>query len=179
MLPIELTNDDIRNTKAYKEYYAFATGEAVPKPNASARRKRSDSNTSITHPTATLTPKPTAAITPRLTAAAKGKQPAKATKAKNKGTGSNPGVLDVPTDESEEELSWNSSDDEGADEQGKDEDDDDDEGDEGDESDEGEEDDDEEENQEVAKFNEEDDDDAEGGGDDNEESESDEEDDDE
>nr|GEZ83589.1 hypothetical protein [Tanacetum cinerariifolium] len=32
MLPIELTNDEIRNTKAYKEYYAFATGEAVPKP---------------------------------------------------------------------------------------------------------------------------------------------------
>nr|GFA90469.1 hypothetical protein [Tanacetum cinerariifolium] len=28
MLPIELTNDEIRNTKAYKEYYACATGEA-------------------------------------------------------------------------------------------------------------------------------------------------------
>nr|GFB30873.1 hypothetical protein [Tanacetum cinerariifolium] len=29
ILPIELTNDDIRNNKAYKEYYACATGEAV------------------------------------------------------------------------------------------------------------------------------------------------------
>nr|GFD63308.1 hypothetical protein [Tanacetum cinerariifolium] len=29
----------------------------------------------------------------------------------NEGTGSKPGVLDVPSDDSEEELSWNSSDD--------------------------------------------------------------------
>nr|GFB72639.1 hypothetical protein [Tanacetum cinerariifolium] len=54
-LPIELTTEDIRNTKAYKEYYAFATGEATPKPKASARKKK------------------------RLSAAAKGKQPARAT----------------------------------------------------------------------------------------------------
>nr|GEV61123.1 retrotransposon protein, putative, unclassified [Tanacetum cinerariifolium] len=31
-----------RNTKAYKEYYACATGEAAPKPKASARRKIGD-----------------------------------------------------------------------------------------------------------------------------------------
>nr|GFB26107.1 hypothetical protein [Tanacetum cinerariifolium] len=31
-LPIELTNEEIRNSKAYKEYYACATGEAAPKP---------------------------------------------------------------------------------------------------------------------------------------------------
>nr|GEY01735.1 hypothetical protein [Tanacetum cinerariifolium] len=55
MLPIELTNDEIRNTKAYKEYYACATEEAAPKPKASARRKRSGSDTSITPPTATTT----------------------------------------------------------------------------------------------------------------------------
>nr|GEU53704.1 uncharacterized mitochondrial protein AtMg00810-like [Tanacetum cinerariifolium] len=93
----------------------------------------------------------------------------------DEGTGSKPGVLDVPTYESEEELSWNSSDDEGVDDQGKDRDDD--KGDEGDKSDEEEEDadedkdgderDDDEENQEVAKSNEQDD--AEGGGDDEEE----------
>nr|GFB56391.1 hypothetical protein [Tanacetum cinerariifolium] len=75
MLPIELTNDEIRNTKAYKEYYAFVTGEATPKPKASARRKRSGSDTFITPPTV--------AVTPKLTAAAKGKQPAKAIKAKS------------------------------------------------------------------------------------------------
>nr|GEW23328.1 hypothetical protein [Tanacetum cinerariifolium] len=78
MLPIELTNDEIRNTKAYKEYYACATGEAAPKPKASARRKRSGSDTSITPPTAITTPTTTIAATPRLTTATKGKQPAKA-----------------------------------------------------------------------------------------------------
>nr|GFA35022.1 hypothetical protein [Tanacetum cinerariifolium] len=67
ILPIKLTTEDIRNTKAYKEYHACATGEAAPKPKASARRKRDE------------------------------------------GTGSRPRVPDVPSDDSEEELSWKSS----------------------------------------------------------------------
>nr|GEV51008.1 hypothetical protein [Tanacetum cinerariifolium] len=133
LLPIELINDEIRNSKAYKEYYAIATGEAAPKPKASVRRTRSSSDTSITPPTT--------AASPRLTASAKGKQTAKASKAKSlsalseiamteaqqlklatkrsmqqmhisqpsgsgadEGTGSKPGVPDVPTNESEEEL---------------------------------------------------------------------------
>nr|GFC46487.1 hypothetical protein [Tanacetum cinerariifolium] len=75
MLPIELTNDENRNTKGYKEYYAFATGEAAHKPKASARRKMSGSEISITPPTV--------AVTPKLTAAVKGKQLAKAIKAKS------------------------------------------------------------------------------------------------
>nr|GEU50469.1 hypothetical protein [Tanacetum cinerariifolium] len=57
-----------RNTQQY----------ATPKPKASARRKRSGSDTSITPPTAITTPTTTVTITLRLTAAAKGKQPAKA-----------------------------------------------------------------------------------------------------
>nr|GFC53622.1 hypothetical protein [Tanacetum cinerariifolium] len=40
ILPIELTTDDIRNSKAYKEYYACATGEAALKLKASARKKK-------------------------------------------------------------------------------------------------------------------------------------------
>nr|GEU32394.1 hypothetical protein [Tanacetum cinerariifolium] len=75
LLPIELTNDEIRNSKAYKEYYAIAIGEAAPKPKASVRRTRSSSDTSITPPTA--------AASPRLTAFTKGKQTAKASKAKS------------------------------------------------------------------------------------------------
>nr|GEV95309.1 ribonuclease H-like domain-containing protein [Tanacetum cinerariifolium] len=67
-----LSQAQILNTKAYKDYYAFATGEA---PGGSGT---------------------------------------------DEGTGSKPGVSDVPTDESEEELSWNSSDDEGADDHVKD-----------------------------------------------------------
>nr|GEY11278.1 hypothetical protein [Tanacetum cinerariifolium] len=46
MLPIEFTNEKIINTKAYKEYYIYATREATPKPKASARRKRSGSDSS-------------------------------------------------------------------------------------------------------------------------------------
>nr|GEV56795.1 hypothetical protein [Tanacetum cinerariifolium] len=75
LLPIELTNDAIRNSKAYKEYYAIATGEAVPKPKANVRRTRSSFDTSITPPTAT--------VSLRLIASAKGKQTAKASKAKS------------------------------------------------------------------------------------------------
>nr|GFD51366.1 hypothetical protein [Tanacetum cinerariifolium] len=60
-----------RNTKAYKEYYACATREAAPKPKASARRKRSNSDTSITPPTAIPTPITTVAAAPRLTAVQK------------------------------------------------------------------------------------------------------------
>nr|GEZ31589.1 hypothetical protein [Tanacetum cinerariifolium] len=73
--------DSHRNTKAYKEYYACATGEAAPKPKASARRKRGGSASSTTPPTPIATPTPitTVVAAPRLTAAAKGKQPARAT----------------------------------------------------------------------------------------------------
>nr|GEV13181.1 hypothetical protein [Tanacetum cinerariifolium] len=97
----ELTNDEIKNSKAYKEYYAIATGEADPKPKANVRRARSSSDTPITPPNA--------AASLRLTAFAKGKQTAKASKAKSadEGTGSIPGVPDVSTD------SWKSTDDEG------------------------------------------------------------------
>nr|GFC00527.1 hypothetical protein [Tanacetum cinerariifolium] len=77
-LPIELTNEDIRNTTTYKEYYAYATGVAAPKPKASARKKRGDSDTSLTPPIATPTPITTASPIPRLSTATKGKQPAKA-----------------------------------------------------------------------------------------------------
>nr|GEW01744.1 hypothetical protein [Tanacetum cinerariifolium] len=132
-----------------RDDHMFST---IKLPKASVRRTRSSSDTSITPPTA---------ASPRLTASAKGKQTAKASKAKSlsalsevamteaqqlklvtkrsmqqthisqasgsgadEGTGSIQGVPDAPTDESEEELSWNSTDDEGAGDQGKDGDDD-------------------------------------------------------
>nr|GEU73117.1 hypothetical protein [Tanacetum cinerariifolium] len=140
---------------AYKEYYACATGEAAPKPKASARKKKGGSTSSTTPRTPIATPTPTTTVVaaPRLSAAAKGKQPARATtpteptdvertKAEqlkivlrrskqethisqqrssgiDEGTGSKPGVPDVPSDDSEEELSWNSFDDEDVDEQTK------------------------------------------------------------
>nr|GFC31759.1 hypothetical protein [Tanacetum cinerariifolium] len=77
ILPIELTTEDIRNNKAYKEYYACATGEAAPKSKASARKKKGNSASSTTP----LTPTPTTTVVaaPSLSATAKGKQPARAT----------------------------------------------------------------------------------------------------
>nr|GEZ23066.1 hypothetical protein [Tanacetum cinerariifolium] len=64
-----------RKSNAYKEYYAVATGAAPPKPKASVWRTRNSSDTSITPPTA--------AVGLRLTTTQKGKQTAKAPKAKS------------------------------------------------------------------------------------------------
>nr|GEY57969.1 hypothetical protein [Tanacetum cinerariifolium] len=118
-----------RNSEAYKEYYAVATGATPPKTKASIRKKKSSFDSTVTLP-------PTAAAGTRLFTYAKGKQPAKASKAKSltalsevaitkaeqlkldtkrsmqqthisqasgsgvdEGTGTIPGVLDVPTEE--------------------------------------------------------------------------------
>nr|GFC40980.1 hypothetical protein [Tanacetum cinerariifolium] len=131
-----------------------STSDVAPKPKASARRKRSGSDTSITPTTAITTLTTTGDVTPRLTAATKGKQPAKAkspsdpselarTEAQqlkiflrrsrhethisqhggfstDERTGSKPGVPNVHSDDSEEEISWNSSDDEETDTQEQD-----------------------------------------------------------
>nr|GEZ30259.1 hypothetical protein [Tanacetum cinerariifolium] len=159
ILPIELTTEEIRNTKAYKEYYACATGEAAPKPKASARKKKGVSASSTTPPTPIATPTPTTTVVAalRLSAATKGKQHARATSPTDpldverteaeqlkivlrrsrhethisqqggfgtyEGTGSKPEVPDVPSDDPDEEISWNSFDDEDVDAQGKDRDD--------------------------------------------------------
>nr|GEU88432.1 hypothetical protein [Tanacetum cinerariifolium] len=73
MLPVKLTNEDIKNFAAYKEYYAIASGAASPKTKASVRKTQSGSDTTI--------PPLTAAST-RLLTSAKGKQPGKSFKAK-------------------------------------------------------------------------------------------------
>nr|GFC22021.1 hypothetical protein [Tanacetum cinerariifolium] len=107
MFPIELTNKDIKNSKAYKEYYEVATEAAPPKTKASVRNTKSSSDT--------IVPPPTAVGGTRLSTSAKAKQPAKASKKTHisqasgsgidEGTGIIPGVLDVPTEESDEEIS--------------------------------------------------------------------------
>nr|GEU82490.1 hypothetical protein [Tanacetum cinerariifolium] len=75
MLPIGLTNEDIKNSKAYKEYYEVATGVAPPKTKASVRKTKSSFDTTVTPPTTVIGKK--------LSTSAKGKQPAKASKAKS------------------------------------------------------------------------------------------------
>nr|GEW41366.1 hypothetical protein [Tanacetum cinerariifolium] len=76
MFPIELTNADIRNSEAYKEYYAVATGAIPPKTKASVRKTKSSSDTTVTPPLTT-------AAGTRLFTSAKGKQPATTSKAKS------------------------------------------------------------------------------------------------
>nr|GEX74896.1 hypothetical protein [Tanacetum cinerariifolium] len=137
--------------------------EESPKPKASVRRTKSSFDTSITPQTAAASPRQTASAKGKQTAKAskakslsalsevamtKDQQLKLVTKRSmqqthisqpsslgaDKGTGSKPGVLDVPTEESDEELSWNSTDDEGDDNEEKDDD-----GDEEDKGDDGEE----------------------------------------
>nr|GEU67708.1 delta(12) fatty acid desaturase DES8.11-like [Tanacetum cinerariifolium] len=73
MLPVELTNKDIKNSAAYKEYYAIASGAAPPKTKASVNKTQSSFDTTMTPLTAAGT---------RLSTSAKGKQPAKSSKEK-------------------------------------------------------------------------------------------------
>nr|GEX78333.1 hypothetical protein [Tanacetum cinerariifolium] len=137
ILHVEQTNEDIRNSAAYNEYYAIALGAAPPKTKASVRKTHSSSDTTMSPPTAAGT---------RISTSAKGKQPAKSSKAKglfvlsevalieagqiklaikrslqqthisqasgsgvDKGTSIITGVPDVPSYESDEEISWKSS----------------------------------------------------------------------
>ncbi|GKD74808.1 hypothetical protein Tco_1333090, partial [Tanacetum coccineum] len=43
-LPNELTNEDIRNSESYKEYYAIASGAEPPKTKASVKKKQAGSD---------------------------------------------------------------------------------------------------------------------------------------
>nr|GEW96026.1 hypothetical protein [Tanacetum cinerariifolium] len=72
-----------------------ASGATPPKTKASIRKTKSSSDTTITPPTVAGT---------RLSTSAIGS-------GTDEGTGIIPGVLDVPTDKSDEEISWKSSDD--------------------------------------------------------------------
>nr|GFC02765.1 hypothetical protein [Tanacetum cinerariifolium] len=73
MFPVKLTNEDIRNSASYREYYAIASGATHPKTKASVRKTQSSSDTTMPHPIAAST---------RLSTSAKGKQPTKSSKEK-------------------------------------------------------------------------------------------------
>ncbi|GJU96700.1 hypothetical protein Tco_1321456 [Tanacetum coccineum] len=160
ILPNELTNEDIRNSESFKEYYAIASGAEPPKTKARVKKKQVGSDMSKTPPTKGKRLKTSA----KAAKTAKKKQPAKTSKAKglsvlsevalteaeqiklatkrsliqthsshasgsgaDEGTGSIPGVPDVPTYESDDEqISWKSSEEDDDDEVNVSEDDDDD-----------------------------------------------------
>ncbi|GJS83163.1 hypothetical protein Tco_0749704 [Tanacetum coccineum] len=144
ILPAELTNEDIRNSESYKEYYAIASGKIPPKTKASKKKADSDATTKQKPPTV---PKEKKEKKSR-----KGKQKAKEletiseavlteaeqlkiiTKRSRKethsshasgsgadeGTGVSPGVPDAPDYDSDDDISWRSSEDDQADDKNDD-----------------------------------------------------------
>nr|GEU47216.1 retrovirus-related Pol polyprotein from transposon TNT 1-94 [Tanacetum cinerariifolium] len=80
ILPVELTNEAIKNSKSYKEYYAIASEAEPPKTKASVKKKQSSSDTTMPPPTATGKRLKTSA---KVGKPDKEKQPAKSSKAKD------------------------------------------------------------------------------------------------
>ncbi|GJS71281.1 hypothetical protein Tco_0704122 [Tanacetum coccineum] len=141
ILPVALTNEDIRNSESYKEYYAIASGTIPPKTKGSKKKANTDTITKQKPPTA-----------PKEKKSGKGKQKtteletiseADLTEAEqlkiitkrsrqethsshasgsgaDEGTGVTPGVPDAPDYDSEDDISWKSSDDDQDDEQAQD-----------------------------------------------------------
>ncbi|GJW52811.1 hypothetical protein Tco_0096896, partial [Tanacetum coccineum] len=141
ILPDELTNEAIKDSESYKEYYAIALGAKPPKTKARIKKKLKTSKKEA---------KPAKKKQPAKTSKAKGltvlsevalteaEQMKLATKRSliqthnsyaigsgaDEGTGGKPRVLDVPTYGSDDEqISWKSSDEEDGDEVGKNDDD--------------------------------------------------------
>ncbi|GJZ51798.1 hypothetical protein Tco_0606313 [Tanacetum coccineum] len=147
ILPVALTNEDIRNSESYKEYYAIASGTIPPKTKGSKKKADTDTITKQKPPTV---PKEV-----KEKKSGQGKQKAKQletiseammteaeqlkiiTKRSRKethsshasgsgadeGTGVTPGVPDAPDYDSEDDISWKSSDDDQDDENAQDDDD--------------------------------------------------------
>ncbi|GKB66391.1 hypothetical protein Tco_0927803, partial [Tanacetum coccineum] len=144
ILPVSLTNEDIRNSESYKEYYAIASGTIPPKTKGSKKKADTDTTTKQKPPTVPKEKKEKKS--------GKGKQKAKEldtiskavfteteqlkiiTKRSRKethssyasgsgadeGTGFTPGVPDAPDYDSEDDISWKSSDDDQDDEKAQD-----------------------------------------------------------
>ncbi|GJU44208.1 hypothetical protein Tco_1201474 [Tanacetum coccineum] len=144
ILPVALTNEDIRNSESYKEYYAMASGTIPPKTKGSKKKANTDAIPKLKSSTA---PKKKKSGTGKqktseleniseadLTEAEQLKIVIKRSRQEthsshasgsgaDEGTGVTPGVPDAPDYDSEDDISWKSSDDEQDDEQAQDDDD--------------------------------------------------------
>ncbi|GJX76548.1 hypothetical protein Tco_0323359 [Tanacetum coccineum] len=144
ILPVALTNEDIRNSESYKEYYAMASGTIPPKTKGSKKKANTDA---IPKPKSSTAPKKKKSGTEKqktseleniseadLTEAEQLKIVIKRSRQEthsshasgsgaDEGTGVKPGVPDAPDYDSEDDISWKSSDDEQDDEQAQDDDD--------------------------------------------------------
>ncbi|GJU65783.1 hypothetical protein Tco_1247618 [Tanacetum coccineum] len=112
ILPTELTNEDIRISESYKEYHAIASGKIPPKTKGSKKKADTDTTTKLKPPTV---PKEKKEKT-----SGKGKQKTTDGSGADEGTGVTPGVPDAPDYDSEDDISWKSSDDDQDDEQAQD-----------------------------------------------------------
>ncbi|GJV59615.1 hypothetical protein Tco_1465715 [Tanacetum coccineum] len=113
ILPDNLTNQAMKESEAYKTYYAFATGKAIPKPKY-VRRSAKEKTEQAPKASSSKRIKATA----KVTRSGKKKQLAKGLETVSYANGSGahkvtsvtPGVLDVPTYRSDDEhISWKSS----------------------------------------------------------------------
>ncbi|GJS68503.1 hypothetical protein Tco_0683068 [Tanacetum coccineum] len=141
ILPVALTNEDIRNSESYKEYYARASGTIPPKTKGSKKKANTDSITKQKPPTAPKEKKSGKAKqktteletiseadlteTEQLKIITKrSRQETHSSHASgsgaDEGTGVTPGVPDAPDYDSEDDISWKSSDDDQDDEQAQD-----------------------------------------------------------
>ncbi|GKA08561.1 hypothetical protein Tco_0687892 [Tanacetum coccineum] len=141
ILPVALTNEDIRNSESYKEYYAMASGTIPPKTKGSKKKANTDTITKQKPPTAPTEKKSgkgklkttelETISEADLTEAEQLKIITKRSRQEthsshasgsgaDEGTGGTPGVPDAPDYDSEDDISWKSSDDDQDDEQAQD-----------------------------------------------------------
>ncbi|GJY94969.1 hypothetical protein Tco_0511330 [Tanacetum coccineum] len=130
ILPDELTNKAIKDSKSYKEYYAIASGAEPLKIKARAGRKKDDSDTTPKKKPAKATKGKRIKATAEVSSSRKKKQPTKGLETlseiaisqpsgsgAHEGTGVTLRVPDVPTYHSDDEqISWKSSDEDDDDE---------------------------------------------------------------
>ncbi|GJW30130.1 hypothetical protein Tco_0047005 [Tanacetum coccineum] len=127
ILPVALTNEDIRNSKSYKEYYAIASGTIPPKTKGIKKKANTDTITKQKPPTAPKEKKSEANLTEAEQLKIITKRSRQEThnshasgSGADEGTGVTPGVPDAPDYDSEDDISWKSSDNDQDDEQAQD-----------------------------------------------------------
>ncbi|GJX99686.1 hypothetical protein Tco_0356705 [Tanacetum coccineum] len=144
ILPVALTNEDIRNSESYKEYYAIASGTIPPKTKGSKKKADTDTTTKQKPPTVPKEKKEKksgkgkqktteletiseAVLTEAEQLKIITKRSRKETHSSHasgsgadEGTGVTPGVPDAPDYDSEDDISWKSSDDDQDDEKAQD-----------------------------------------------------------
>ncbi|GKE39961.1 hypothetical protein Tco_1463366, partial [Tanacetum coccineum] len=146
ILPTELTNEDIRISESYKEYHAIASGKIPPKTKGSKKKADTDTTTKMKPPTVPKEKKEKksgkgkqkateletiseAVLTEAEQLKIITKRSRKETHSSHasgsgadEGTGVTPGVPNAPDYDSNEDISWKSSDDDQDDEKAQDED---------------------------------------------------------